>query len=551
MKSPRIPAVGLLLLGLFALVGCKHKHADLILTNGIVHTMDSAGTIAQAIAIHDGRVVAVGRTEDLLFEYSADSIWDLKGKPVFPGLIDGHCHFVGLAVDRSQLSLVGTRSWEEVVAMADSFSRTHPEGWIIGRGWDQNDWSDKEFPDNTALNELFPDRPVLMRRIDGHAAIANQAALDAAGITAGLRIPGGKAVVNSKGRLSGLLLDLAVDMVTDIVPPPSDKDITESLLKLEKDLFRYGLTTVTEAGQELRILNLIDSLHKKGVLRIRVHAMANPTEENFERFLPKGPYRTDRLTVSGFKVYADGALGSRGACLLKPYKDDPGNYGFLLHSPEYYRELAGRLYKAGFQMNTHCIGDSANRLMLRIYGEVLGGPNDRRWRIEHAQVVSREDWESFKAYDIIPSVQPTHAISDMPWAKDRIGKDRMPGAYAYKSLLMAAGTTTFGTDFPVEGINPMYTLFAAVQRTDTNDFPREGFMRNEAVSVDTAMLAMTRWAAHANFDDGTRGSLQNGKFADFVVLNHDPYGYDPKQLFRLQVLYTVINGQLVFDKSLD
>lgn len=533
------------------LSACKHKKADYILTNGIIHTMDSAGTIAQAIAVQDGKVVAVGRSEDILFEYSTDSVWDLKGKPVFPGWIDGHCHFVGLAMDRSQLSLIGTQSWEEVVAMADSFGRAHPDGWIIGRGWDQNDWADKGFPDNTALNELFPDRPVLMRRIDGHAAIANQAALEAAGITAGLRIPGGKAVVNSKGRLSGLLLDLAVDMVTDIVPPPTDADITASLLLLEQELFQYGLTTVTEAGQELRIINLIDSLHQRGILRMRVHAMANPTEENFERFLDAGPYKTERLTVSGFKVYGDGALGSRGACLLKPYKDDPGNYGFLLHSPTYYRELAARLYKAGFQMNTHCIGDSANRLLLRVYSEVLGGPNQRRWRIEHAQVVDPEDFELFKAYNIIPSVQPTHATSDMAWAKDRIGKERLPGAYAYKSLIDAAGVASFGTDFPVEHINPMYTLFAAVQRTDTVDFPRDGFQRQEAVSLDTALLGMTRWAAYANMEEASKGSLQPGKVADFVVLNADPYGYEPKRLFDLKVLQTVLNGEIVFDRTRD
>jgi predicted amidohydrolase YtcJ len=532
-------------------LGCKQKDADLILTNGIVHTMDSVGTIGQAIAIKDGKVIAVGRSEDLLFEYATDSVWDLKGKPVFPGWIDGHCHFYGAAMNTTRANLVGSKSWEEAVALVDSFGRQHPDGWLIGRGWDQNDWAEKGFPDNTLLNALFADRPVLLQRIDGHAAIANQAALDLAEITPGLRISGGKIEVNSKGKLTGLLLDNAVDRVMAVVPAPSDDAIAKSLQQLEKTLFSYGLTTVSDAGLDLHIIQLIDSLQQQGLLRIRVYAMANPTEENFERFLSTGPYKTDQLTVSSFKVYADGALGSRGACLLQPYKDDPSESGFLLNTPTYFREIAARLYQAGFQMNTHCIGDSANRLLLRIYGEALGGPNDRRWRIEHAQVVSPEDMEQFKVYQIIPSVQPTHATSDMPWAEDRIGKDRLPGAYAYKSLLDAAGLISFGTDFPVERVNPMYTLFSAVQRTDTADFPRDGFLRTEAVSVDTALRAMTSWAAYANFEEHSKGSLQKGKFADLVVLDVDPYGYDPKQLYRLKVLYTAIAGKVVFDHEKD
>lgn len=551
MSRQHLIAVGLQLFCLGFLTSCKNKEADLLLTNGIVHTMDSVGTIAQAIAIKDGKIVAVGRTEDLQFEYDADSVWDLKGQPVFPGWIDGHCHFYGQAMNQSQLNLVGTTSWAQVVALLDSFAKTHPEGWLIGRGWDQNDWEERLFPDNTALNELFPDRPVLLHRIDGHAAIANQAALDAAGIFPGMRVPGGRVMLSYNGRLNGTLLDNAVDLVTAVAPVPTDADITKALQSFEKELFRYGLTTVSDAGLDLRIINLIDSLQRKGLLRMRVYAMASPTEENLDRFLESGPYKTERLTVSSFKVYGDGALGSRGACLLKPYKDVPDEYGFLLNTPEYYRELAGRLYKAGFQMNTHCIGDSANRLFLHIYGEVLGGQNDRRWRIEHAQVVDPVDREQFKAYSVIPSVQPTHAISDMRWAKDRIGKERLPGAYAYKSLLAAAGVITFGTDFPVEHYNPMYTLFSAVQRTDTSDFPRDGYLRNEAVNVDTAIRAMTTWAAYANFEDATKGSLQKGKVADLIVLDADPYGYDPKQLYKLKVLTTVVNGKIVFDRSLE
>ncbi|MEM0996171.1 MAG: amidohydrolase family protein [Bacteroidota bacterium] len=530
---------------LFGLTGCKDKQADIILINGIIHTVDDSSRVVQACAIKNGRIAAVGRTEDLLFDYAADTVIDLRGKAVYPGLIDAHCHYYGYAMTLNQVALGATTSWEEVVTVVDSFGRDFTGEWIIGRGWDQNDWPDKDFPTNRILNEKFPDRPVLLHRVDGHAAIANAKALELAGIDQNTPVEGGRIVRDYRG-LTGVLVDNAVTLVENSVPTPSTDEVIDALKRAEQDLFAVGLTTVDDAGLDLRIINIIDSLQQAGELRIRVYAMAAPTEENLERFLNSGPYKTDRLHVSSFKIYADGALGSRGACMLKPYKDEPRQYGFLLEDIPWYQEMALRLYDAGFQMNTHCIGDSANRLFLDIYGSLLGGENDRRWRIEHAQVVHPDDLAKYGDYSVIPSVQPAHATSDMYWAEDRIGKERLQGAYAYKSLLAQNGMLAYGSDFPVENINPMLGFYAAVARVDLTDWPYGGFMKEEALGRDSVLKAMTTWAAHANFEEDEKGSLEPGKVADLVIFPEDLFSLDEKQLPYAQVWLTMVDGEVVY-----
>ena len=534
-------AWGLLLLSW----SCKDRHADLLLVNGIVHTMDSLETVAQAVAIEDGRIVAVGRTNDLQFDFEVDSVVDLRGKPVYPGFIDAHCHFYDYALSRDQLSLRGTTDWEEVLLLVEAFAEEHPEGWLIGRGWDQNDWTEQEFPTNRGLNRLFPERPVLLYRVDGHAAVANAAALELAGITGGTRVEGGK-VLRRGRRPTGVLIENAVDLVEEVLPVPEVARTVALLKEAEEAMFEVGLTTLDDAGLDLAEIELIDSLQAAGELRIRIYAMAQPTKENLDRFLEEGPYQTERLHVRSFKVTADGALGSRGACLLSPYKDAPGKRGFLLHEEFYYRDLAERIYAAGLQMNTQCVGDSANRMMLRIYGETLGEASDARWRIEHAQVVAEEDFARFGEIGVWPSVQPSHATSDMYWAEDRIGKERLKGAYAYRRLFAQNGKIAFGSKFPVEDINPILGFYAAVARKDLTDYPYGGFEVEEAVGRDTALKAMTLWAAEANFEEQEKGSVEVGKMADLVVLDRDILYSELGQVPYTQVLMTLLGGEVVY-----
>jgi predicted amidohydrolase YtcJ len=548
----RLPfRLGILFLGLFFLLaGCKNKRADMLLVNGVVHTMDSQGTVAQALAVKDGKILSTGLTDELQFAYQADTIIDLRGGHVFPGLIDAHCHFYGYAMNQDRVNLVGTTSWQEVVDLVTSVTRDFKAEWIQGRGWDHTHWEKQQFPDKKLLDERFPDRPVYLKRVDGHAAIANSRALELAGITEKTKVQGGQ-IIKKGGRLTGLLLDNAMDLVEKAIPKSTDADITDALMRAEKKLFATGLTTVDDAGLDLHIIQLIDSLQRLGKLRIRVYAMANPTEENFAYFEKKGRYDTGLLHVCAFKVYADGALGSRGACLLRPYKDDPGNQGFIYSDPSAFREAAARIHKMGFQMATHCIGDSANRMILHIYGEILKGKNDSRWRIEHCQVVDTNDFGLFKQYSVWPSVQPTHAISDSRWAEDRVGKERMKGAYAYKTLFAQNQRICFGSDFPVEDINPMLGYHAAVARVDLEGKPYGGFYKQEAVGRDTALRAMTIWAAEANFEEKVKGSLEPGKFADFLILDQDLATMDEEQIPYARIRSTIVGGKIVFSGQTD
>lgn len=539
----RICLAGLLLVSLLS--ACKNSKADLLLVNGIIHTMDAAGTVQQAIAIRDGKIVALGRSDELQFGYQADSVIDLRGMHVFPGLIDAHCHFVGYAKNQQILNLTGTTSWQEVVDLVSAMAPNLKTKWVEGRGWDQTKWEKQQFPDNTLLNKSFPDRPVYLKRVDGHAAIANEAALKLAGIDERTRVQGG-VIQKRGGRLTGLLLDAAMEKVEAVIPKPTRTELAELLMKAEQNLLASGLTTVDDAGLDLDVIQFIDTLQRQGKLHIRVYAMANPNEENFAHFEKTGEYNTGSLHVKAFKIYADGALGSRGACMLRPYKDDPGNQGFIYSDPSAFLEAAERIHKMGFQMATHCIGDSTNRLMLHIYGKVLGGKNDQRWRIEHAQVIDTNDFHLFKDYSVWPSVQPTHAMSDRKWAEDRIGKDRMKGAYAYKTLFSQNGRIAFGSDFPVEDINPMLGYHASVARVDLEGKPYGGFFKNEAVGRDTALRAMTIWAAESNFEEKVKGSLEVGKFADMIILKDDLLTMKEDQIPYARVLRTIIGGKIVF-----
>ena len=509
---------------------------DTIITASKIYICNEAFDVVEAIAIKDSKIVAFGSQKDINHLYSSGNIQDYVGV-IYPGFIDAHSHFYGYGNTLNKVDLRETYSLDNVTDKIVEFAQNSNEYWITGRGWDQTNWEHKGTISNLRLSMFFPDQPVFVKRIDGHAGLANAKALELAGITPATQIDGGTIEVRN-GRLTGLITDNAMALVDNIIPPPSRASEIQALLKAQKNCFKAGLTTVTDAGLDLTTILLIDSLQRTGDLTIRVYAMANPNEENFTYFEKNGEISTDRLQVSSVKIYADGALGSRGAKLKQPYCDHGNNTGVWVTHPNQINALCQRIDALGFQANTHCIGDSANRRVLDIYGKYLKGTNDRRWRIEHAQVVTPADRELFAKYSILPSVQPTHATSDMNWADERLCKDRMQGAYAYKSLLALNGYLPLGTDFPVEEIYPLHTFHAAVYRQDTYMKPLGGFLPEESLTTKQALLGMTRWAAKANRMEDKIGSLTIGKLADYVVLDRDIV-YE-KYMLKTIILKTVI-----------
>jgi predicted amidohydrolase YtcJ len=532
-----------------SLYACSSKEeVDLVVHNGVVYTVDSAFSVAEAFAVKDGKFVAIGSSEEILDKYQPKHKLDARQKSIYPGFYDAHAHFWGLAEQLSQCDLVGTHSFEEMMSYLRAYRGKHlDKKWIIGRGWDQNDWEVKVFPNKDQLDKEFPDVPVYLVRVDGHAALANSAALAAAGITPDTKVSGG--VVELKnGQLTGILIDNAMGLVEKVIPQPSDDEMSSLLQAAERACLSHGLTTVADAGLTLRQIGLIDKMQKEGKLKIRLYAMAALNEENKAHYLRSGPYKTDRLNVRSFKIYADGALGSRGACLLEPYADQPNTRGFLLISPEELKKHLTDLAVSQFQANTHCIGDSANRLVLNMYGQLLKGKNDRRWRIEHAQVVHPDDLPKFGQYSVIPSVQPTHATSDMMWADERLG-DRVRYAYAFNDLLKQTGKVAIGSDFPVENVNPIFGFHAAVARQNGDHEPENGFQVENALTKENALRGMTIWAAYANFEEKERGSIEANKQADFVILNTDLIETHPRLMRLTLVLDTYIAGEKVYNSK--
>jgi predicted amidohydrolase YtcJ len=531
-------------------VACKSKtEVDYIIYNANIYTVDASFSEQEAMAIKDGKIVATGTSKSIFDLYEATLKTDLNGKTILPGLYDAHTHFYYYALGLKEVDLVGTRSFNQVLERVLDFSKTSKTPWIKGRGWDQNDWRVKEFPNKDSLDKLFPDLPVFLSRIDGHAALANQKALDIAGVTNDLTIEGGifeTKLINGKKVLTGVLVDNAVDFVSKHIPEPSSKDIVETLMQAQKNCFEVGLTSVAEAGITKKIVEFIDSIQSNGLLKMKIYAMLTPSAENFSYYLKNGPIFKEKLTVNSFKVYADGALGSRGACLLSPYKDKKNESGFLLSHPDTLLALAEKIGASKFQMNTHCIGDSANRYILNLYNKVLGNSTDRRWRIEHAQVIHEADFAKFKLNNIIPSVQPTHATSDMYWVYDRLGKERTSNAYAYQKLIENAGMIAGGSDFPVEGINPFRGIYAAVVRQDLKRIPANGFEPSNKISRMDAIKSFTIWAAYAGFEDKIKGSLEQGKTADFIIIDKDIMNCNEYDIPYINVLKTFSDGKQVY-----
>lgn len=521
------------------------ESADLIITNATVYTADDVFAKAESFAIKDGRFIGIGTNASVADAYTATETIDASGKTILPGLIDGHCHFYGLGMNLQVVDLVGTESFEQVLELMAAFAKANPEAVVLrGRGWDQNDWPVQEFPTKTQLDALYPEVPVVLERIDGHAYLVNQKALDMAGITTETKAEGG-AIVQENGILTGVLIDKPQSMIDAVMPAVTEDQAVRALMGAQEMCFSYGLTTVNDAGLDKEVFDLIQTLQDKGDLKMKIYGMVSNNPANLDHYLNKGIIKTDRLHIRSVKVYADGALGSRGATLKEDYSDKEGHFGAMITPAADINSLAKRIAAAGYQMNTHAIGDSANVVVLRAYTEALKNIEDPRWKVEHAQIVASEDFTMF-SNKVLPSVQPTHATSDMYWAEERVGAERIKGAYAFKDLLKQSGRVILGTDFPVEQVSPFYTFYAAVARKDLKQYPEGGYQMENALTREETLKGMTIWAAYSNFEEEEKGSITPGKFADFIIMDKDIMTVAEDEIPNLKVRATYVNGEKVY-----
>lgn len=527
---------------------CKQKEiVDLIVSNTTVYKVDEAFSKVESFAVSDGKIVETGSSEAINSKYESTNNIDAEGKFVYPGFNDAHCHFNGYGMNLMQYAnLRGTESPEEIYGILKIHHEKYGGDWVLGRSWDQNDWAEREFPDKKRLDEIFPDTPVYLIRVDGHAAWCNSKALEIAGVTAKSKIEGGDILIEN-GKPTGVLIDNSMSLVTGFIPEMSREQQVKGLLVAQKKCFEVGLTSLTDCGVSKNTVLLMDEMQKSGTLKMRINAMLNPTEENFEYFVKKGKYKTDRLFINTIKIYADGALGSRGALMIDEYSDDPGNSGLQIDQQEYYDNICKLAFDNNYTVATHCIGDSANRLILNTYGKFLKCENDRRWRIEHSQIINPNDFGKFKKFSIVPSIQATHATSDMPWAEDRVGEERIKGAYSYQTLLKQLGWLPNGTDFPVESIEPLFTFYSSVFCTDHKGLPEGGWRIDEGLTREQTLRSMTSWAAKSFFEENEKGSLEKGMWADFIILDTDLMIATPQKVLQTKVLSTWSAGEKVFE----
>jgi predicted amidohydrolase YtcJ len=532
---------------------------DLILHNARIYTVDTSRPTAEAIAIRGDRIARVGSNADVLsLRGSATRVIDVSGATVVPGLHDAHGHFTGLGASMQSIDLRGTTSYEQVVGLVRQRAATARSGeWIVGRGWDQNDWPEKQWPTHDLLSAASPNNPVYLTRVDGHAGLANRRALDLAGVTQATADPAGGRLIRGAGNVpSGVLIDTAQSLVSSKIPPVSIAQLEEQILLADRETRRLGLTMVHDAGTDGRTIDAYKRLVDAGRLKTRLYVMLRGPLPALQQVFDKGPivnYGNHRLAVRAIKVVADGALGSRGAAMLEPYSDEPGTTGLLTTPPEdvYAQTLAAS--KAGFQTAIHAIGDRANRLVMDIFERVereVPGARALRMRNEHAQILDRAEIPRFASLNVIASMQPTHATSDMPWVPARIGPERMEeGAYVWRTLMSSGATIASGSDFPVELPNPMLGFYAAVTRQDPAGTPASGWMPDERLSRDEALASFTRNAAFAAHAETLLGTLEVGKLADLVVLSEDIMAVAPPDIVTTSVRMTIVGGEVVYNSA--
>ena len=527
---------------------CNQKqHVDLIISNATVYTVDEAFSKTESFAVTDGKIVESGSIEDIQKKYTTENIIDAGGNFVYPVFNDAHAHFNGYGLNLMQYAdLRGTESPEEIYEILKKHHEKFGGEWVLGRSWDQNDWKVKEFPTKEGLDKIFPDTPVYLVRVDGHAGWCNSKALEIAGVTKNSKVQGGEVIIKN-GEPTGVLIDRAEGLVMRHIPDVTEEQQRKGLLEAQKNCFAVGLTSVTDCGVGKNTVLMMDEMQKSGKLKMRINAMLSPSEANFEHFVKKGTYKTDRLVVNTIKLFADGALGSRGALMLEEYSDDKGNTGLQMADNEYYDKVCQLAYDNNYAVATHCIGDGGNRLMLDTYGKFLKGKNDRRWRIEHSQIIHPDDFDKFEKYSIVPSIQATHCTSDMPWAEDRVGEERIKGAYSFQTLLKQLGWLPNGTDFPVENIEPLFTFYSSVFRTNHNGWPEGGWRIEEGLTREQTLRSMTTWAAKSSFEENEKGSLTPGMWADFIILDTDLMTASPKEVLDTKILSTWSAGEKVFE----
>ena len=526
---------------------------SIALVNGVIYTVDDRNSVAEAILVRDGRIVKTGKSQEIRSLAGASRVIDLRGKTVVPGLIDAHGHMLGLGRALQDVDLVGTSSYQDVIARVKERAARTPKGnWILGRGWDQNDWDSKAFPDHRELSKAVPDHPVYLTRVDGHAGLANSRAMELAKLDSRTADPsGGKIHRDKGGNPTGVLIDNAQALVRRIIPPGSPSQVEAQLLAAMNECSRFGLTGVHDAGIDGETLSAYKRLLAAGRMPLRVYVMLAPGAA-LQQYFQRGPETgNDFLTVRSIKLVADGALGSRGAALLEPYSDDPGNTGLILRKPDEMQAIINQALEKGFQVCTHAIGDRANRLVLDLYeAGVKAHPHpDHRYRVEHAQVIAPSDISRFKRQGVIPSMQQTHCTSDMYWAEKRLGPERVKGAYAWRALLKDGNIIAGGSDFPVESANPLLGFYAAITRQDAKGWPPGGWHPDQKMTRQEALKSFTRWAAFAAFEEKQKGSLEAGKLGDMIVLSRDIMKIEPREILTTEVVTTIVGGRVVWEKG--
>jgi predicted amidohydrolase YtcJ len=534
--------------------------ADLVLTNGRIYTVDNARPVVSAMAVRNGRVMFIGSdAEARALVRPSTRVVDLHGAPVYPGFTDAHAHLLGLGTMLQRVNLAGSTSYDEVIARTKAFVKdVKPGQWIQGRGWDQNRWAVKEFPTHEALDRAFPNNPVVLSRIDGHAILANAKAMELAHVTAATRDPsGGRIIRDASGAPAGVFVDNAEQLITRAIPAASRAETRSAILAAIAEANRWGLTGIHDPGEDAETISIYEELAKAGNYSLRNYVMiSDPGEPNSAAalrnpYIQRGPQSAlydAHLWVRALKLYADGALGSRGAALLAPYSDEPGNSGLLVSQPSHIEAWAEAALQRGFQVNVHAIGDRGNRIVLDAFETALRKypKADHRFRIEHAQVLSPQDIPRFAQLGVIPSMQATHQTSDMRWAEARVGPERIRGAYAWRSLLNTGVVIPNGTDFPVEEVNPLLTFHAAVTRQDPTNWPVGGWYPEQKMTREEALQSMTIWPAYAGFQENILGSLAPGKYADFVVLDRDIMRVPDTEILGARVTSTWIGGKPVY-----